>query len=98
MVLPSADVSPHMQFIAQTLANRPAPREQQLQLLVRLLCLGGQHAVPPSDRRDLHPLVVPLTKDSKSGAVTGLLYDMNADMSAQPPVVRTSGEGCGWAV
>ena len=35
--------------------------------------------------------MIPVARDA-TGAVTGLLYDMNSDIAAPPPVVRTSGK------
>jgi len=35
--------------------------------------------------------MIPLARDP-TGAITGLLYDMNSDIAAPPPVVRTSGK------
>ena len=39
----------------------------------------------------IHIYQIPVTKDSTTGEVTGLLYDVNTDISAAPALVRTSG-------
>jgi len=93
MALPTADIAPHMDFIQKVAANRVHPRQQQLELLARILQLRGHTVVDPSDRLALHPFMIPVTKDSTTGEVTGLLYDVNTDISAAPALVRTSGKG-----
>lgn len=60
------------------------------QLASGLLIMQGQTQMLPSDRAGLHPLVLPLCKDSQ-GRVTGLLK-LPLKPATDLPVVRTAGK------
>jgi len=60
-----------------------------LQGLLHVLVTSGESAVSPSERRGMHPFLIPLTRDEKSGSVTGLLRWPTAPDTMELPVVRT---------
>jgi len=91
--IPTADVQPHVDFLQMTVPDRVHPSPKQLELLARILLSQGHTLVDPADRKELHPYMVPLARDSATGSVTGLLYDVNTPVSVAPPLVRTSGKG-----
>ena len=93
MALPSVDVAPHIEFLNTVAKGRTHPREQQLQLFAQILSLRGHAPADPADRKALHPFMVPVTKHTDTGQITGLLYDINSDPSAPPQVVRTAAGG-----
>jgi len=76
----------HADFLSG-IAGVPAPA--RLRAYLALLAGQGSQILAPTERRDLHPLVVPLARDG-AGAVVGLLCWPTAPPGFPLPVVRQS--------
>ena len=92
--LPSLDASSHVVYL-RDIASVPHPEDfqPQLELLLRILTgTKGCTMLPPSDRRGLHPLVVPLARDPSDNTVIGLLRQP-LKPQLDLPVVRAGAKG-----
>ena len=92
--LPSIDVTPHVDYLRDVASvPHPADFQPQLELLVRILTgTRGCTMLSPSDRRGLHPLVIPLARDPADDTVIGLLRQP-LKPQLDLPVVRAGAKG-----
>lgn len=60
-----------------------------LQALLHSLVTSGEYGVAPNERSNLHPFLVPLSKNENTGAVTGLVRWPTAPDSMELPIART---------
>ena len=88
MAIEPADVKALTYYLTEVACVKP-PAE--LGGLVGLLVSRGEEVFAPGSDAALHPLLVPLTRSTVDGEVTGLLRWPGENTDGQLPVVRTNG-------
>ena len=60
-----------------------------LQALLHILVTSGERSVSPNARSNLHPFLIPLSKNDSTGVITGLVRWPTAPDTMELPVART---------